>query len=143
MVQQEQLERENSEKMNQEAVERIKSEVISKEEAERIEAVIFEYDVPVKLRDGKEYKIRPVNLKDAKRLMKLLGSVNVDYVIMNFLPTGYDLDDQKREADFMEVLLMAFKNYSSISQDYIEENVDIKMAETIIATMIGLNGLKK
>lgn len=138
------LERKHSEVMNKKAVERIKEEArLSVEEAERIESVFFEDDEEVMLRDGKRYKIPPCSLKDARRLMKLLRTVNVDAIILNFLPTDDPEGDAKREQDLFDILLMAFKNYPHVDRDYIDEYVDLDTARKIIDIIIGLNGLKK
>jgi hypothetical protein len=100
-----QLEKEHSEMMNREAVERIKREA---EELERSEAAIFEDDAPIKLRNGKTYYIPPLTLKNARTLMKKLRTINVDAIILNFLPTGNEELDKQREDDLFEVPQMAY-----------------------------------
>lgn len=139
------LEKEHSQKMNDEAVDRIKKaeEPITKAEAERIEAVWFEDDAEVRLRDGKRYKVPPVTLRDARRLMQLIKTVNVDAIILNFLPTGDDEEDNKRAVELFEIMRMAFQAYPEIDDAFIDKNVDVVIAKDIIDTMIGLNGLKK
>lgn len=115
--------------------------VLTKEEAERVEAVFFEDDEEITLRDGKTYKIPPANLKNARRLMKLMGTINIDAIILNFSPSGDD--DSQRENDLFEVLSIAFENYPEVDREYLEEYVDLITASKIIEILIGLNGLKK
>lgn len=152
-------ERELAEQLNAEAVERFKKDEnnrkITQAEAEAAERAFFEDDEPIKLRDGKTYRIPPSNLKDARRLMKLLKTVNVDAIILNFIPTDNAELDEKRQADLFDILGMAFKNYPHIvlgkdeegkyivDRDYLDEYVDLNTARKIIDTLIGLNALKK
>lgn len=124
--------------MNNEAVERIKVEEIRK-----TEKIFFEDDEEIRLRDGKVYKIPPVSLKDARKLMQKLKTVNVDVIILNFLPSEDDEMTKQREEDLFDILMMAFKNYPEVTREYIEEYVDVETARRIIEIMIGLNGLKK
>ena len=128
--------------VQEEAVEDEK-EKFSAQEAERIERVIFEEDEIVKLRDGKTYKIPPCTFKDARKLMKLLRTVNVDVIIVNFLPTGNEEQDEKRIHDLYDMIMLAFKSYPEVTREYLEEYVDLKIAHRIIEVMIDLNGLKK
>lgn len=114
--------------------------VLTKEEADRIESVFFEDDESIKLRDGKVYKIPPANLKNARRLMQLLKTVNIDAIILNFSPTG---EDEQKENDLFEALQIAFCNYPEVDREYLENYVDIVTASKIIEILIGLNGLKK
>jgi len=137
------LEREHAEQMNKEAVERIKKEFLSKEEAERIESIFFEDDAEIRLRDGKRYKIPPCTLKNARRLMQLLKTVNIDVIMLNFVPTGDEALDERRINELYEILEMAFVNYKEVTREYIEEYVDVELAKKIIEILIGLNGLKK
>lgn len=138
-----QLEKEHSEQMNKDAVERVKEETLSQEEANRIESAFFEDDEVIKLRNGKTYRVPPCTLKDARKLMKLLGTVNVDAIILNFVPTGDDEVDDKRQNDLFDILLMAFRNYPEADKDFIDSYVDLNTAKKIIDVLIGLNGLKK
>lgn len=140
MTEKERLEREHSEMMNREAVERIKREA---EELERSESAIFEDDVPIKLRNGKTYYIPPLTLKNARKLMKKLRSINVDAIILNFLPTGNEELDKQREDDLFEVLQMAFVNYPEVDRDFIDRYMDLETARKTIDILIGLNGIKK
>lgn len=137
------LERAHAEEMNRQAVERIKKETLTREEAERVEGVIFEDDERITLRDGKEYVVPPCNLKDARRLMKLVRTVNIDAIILNFVPTDDEELDKKRENDLFDILLMAFKLYPHVDRDYLDEYCDLNTARRIIEILIGLNGLKK
>lgn len=116
-------------------------ENISKEEAERIESVFFEDDEEIMLRDGKKYKIPPCTLKDARKLMKLLRTVQIDAIILNFLPK--EDGGTGSEEDLFDILLIAFKNYPHVDKEYIDKYVDLETARKIIEIMIGLNGLKK
>jgi hypothetical protein len=137
------LEKEHSESMNQEAIERIKQEEASKEEIERREAVFFEDDEVIKLRDGKTYRVPPLNLKNARKLMQKIRTINIDAVILNFLPTGDEEADAKRQDDLYEVLQMAFVNYPEVDRDYIDEYVDLENARNIFDTLVGINAIKK
>jgi recombinational DNA repair protein RecR len=136
-------EREHSKKMNDEAVERIKKEALTQEQADEIERAFFEDDVEIKLRDGKKYKVPPCSLKNARKLMKLLKSVNVDMVILNYVPTGDSELDEKRANDLVEILSYAFVNYPDINRDYIEDIVDVDTAKKIVEVLIGINSIKK
>jgi len=143
----EQMEYEVAKKLNQEAIERIKQEAnqesVQDNNSLTSEAIFFEDDVEIMLRDGKRYKIPPCSLKDARRLMNLLKEINIDLIMVNFLPTGDEEEDEKRINNLYEVLLIAFKNYPQITKEYLEEYVDIGLAKKIIEILIGLNGLKK
>lgn len=136
------LEQEHSLAMNQEAVERIKQEELQAE-LEKKEAVFFEDDEVIKLRDGKEYKVPPLNLKNARKLMQKIRTINIDAIILNFLPTGDPEGDAKREDDLYEVLLMAFVNYPEVTREYIDEYVDLDSARSIFDTLVGINAIKK
>ncbi len=118
-----------------------KVEKITKEEAEHIESVFFEDDEEIMLRDGKTYKLHPCTLKDARRLMKLLRTVQIEAIILNFLPE--DDGGTGAEEDLFDILLLAFKNYPHVDKDYIDNYVDLETAKQIIEIMIGLNGIKK
>jgi len=151
-------ERELAERLNSEAAERIKSDPsnrkISREEVDAAERAFFEDDEVITLRDKRKYRIPPCSLKDARRLMKLLRSVNVDAIILNFLPSHDEEMDEKRQNDLFDILAMAFKNYPHIvtkgesgeyivNRDYLDEYLDLHTARKIIDILIGLNGLKK
>lgn len=114
---------------------------LTKEESEYIEKVFFEEDETVRLRDGITYKIPPLGLKDAKKLMKKLNSIDTSIIIANLIADEGGNDNYD---ELLEVLLMAFKPYyKHITVDYLAEYVDINTAKQIIDIMIGLNGLKK
>lgn len=114
---------------------------LTKEESEYIEKVFFEEDETVRLRDGITYKIPPLGLKDAKKLMKKLNSIDTSIIIANLIA---DEEGNDNYDGLLEVLLMAFKPYyKHITVDYLAEYVDINTAKQIIDIMIGLNGLKK
>ena len=133
---------EHSKKMNDEAVEKIKNEVLTQEQSDSVAAVWFEDDEEVKLRDGKTYKIPPSSLRDARRIMDLLKTINVDYVALNFVPTGDEALDNKRIDGLFEMLEIALKPYG-LKKDYLDEKVDVVTARRICDILIGLNGLKK
>lgn len=119
-----------------------KKEPITQEEADYIEKVFFEEDETVRLRDGKTYRIPPLGLKDARKLMKLLNTIDTGIIISNLMVMEGEDDDRYNE--LMEVLLMAFKPYyKHVTADYLAEYVDLVIAKEIIDSMIGLNGLKK
>nr|WP_202890561.1 hypothetical protein [Brevibacillus brevis] len=119
--------------MNQEAVERIKKQ----QEADLVEAIFFEDDSEIMLRDGKTYRIPPVTLKDARILMKKLGTVHIDAIILNFLPY------ENKEEDLFDILLLGFRNYPTVTREYLDEHCDLETAKKLINILIGLNGLKK
>jgi len=116
-------------------------EKLTKEEVEQIESVFFEDDEKIMLRDGKTYKIHPCTLKDARKLMKLLRTVQIEAIILNFLPE--DDGGTGAEKDLFDILLLAFKNYPHVDKDYIDNYVDLETAKQIIEIMIGINGIKK
>lgn len=120
-----------------------KEQKLTKEEAERIESVIFEDDATVKLRDGKEYKIPPCSLKDARLVMKLLPKINLDMVAVNFYYTGNEEQDEERINTLYTLLEIAFKHYPEIDRDYLDKYVDVKTAAEIIAILIDISGIKK
>ncbi|PQP82105.1 hypothetical protein C0Q44_20860 [Paenibacillus sp. PCH8] len=157
-TEQEKAERELAEQLNEEAAKRIKDDPENKrvtpEEVEAAERAFFEDDEIITLRDRRKYRIPPCNLKDARRLMKLLKTVNIDAIILNFIPTENDELDEKRQQDLFDVLAMAFKNYSYIvtkdehgeyviNREYLDEYLDLNTARKVIDMLIGLNGLKK
>jgi hypothetical protein len=115
---------------------------VTPQEVEYIEKVFFEEDEKIRLRDGKTYYIPPLGLKEAKRLMKLLNTINSAIILDNLIEN--DEDGTDNYDNLMEVLLMAFKPYyPSITVDYLAEYVDLVTAKKIIDAMIGINGLKK
>ncbi len=116
---------------------------VTPEESERVERVIFEDDEVVALRNGKLYKIPPCNFKDARRLMKLLRTVNVDVIIFNFLPTENEDEDEKRISDLYTLMKIAFQDYPEVDNVFIDNFVDLKIARKVIEILIDLNGLKK
>lgn len=134
--------------VEEEVVETVKQEEklneepkLSKEESEYIEKVFFEEDESVRLRDGVSYKIPPLGLRDGKKLMKKLNSIDTGIIVANLI------EDDEGDDNFdslLEVLLMAFRPYyKTMTIDYLAEYVDIASAKQIIDIMIGLNGLKK
>ncbi|GBF32190.1 hypothetical protein DCCM_0381 [Desulfocucumis palustris] len=116
---------------------------LSQIEADRIERVIFEDDDEIILRDGKKYKIPPCSLKDARELIRIFRTINVDLIIVNFIPTGKDDEDEQRVRDFYRVMKIAFKDYPGIDQAYLEKYVDLKIARKVINSILDLNEIKK
>ena len=94
------------------------------------------------MRDGKTYKIPPSSLRDARRIMELLKTINVDYVALNFVPSGDIELDTKRVDGLFEMLEIAFKPYG-LKRDFLDDKVDVVTARKICDILIGLNGLKK
>ncbi|AYK07959.1 DNA polymerase III subunit gamma/tau [Brevibacillus laterosporus] len=118
------------------------AKVLSQEEASIREKVFFEEDEKVRLRDGKTYSIPPLGIRDARKLMKLLNTIDSGIIIANLIPES-ELDDDRYE-ELLRVLLMAFKPYyKHVDTDYLADFVDLETAKKIIDAMIGLNGLKK
>ncbi|MGG0797324.1 DNA polymerase III subunit gamma/tau [Brevibacillus laterosporus] len=118
------------------------AKVLSQEEASIREKVFFEEDEKVRLRDGKTYSIPPLGIRDARKLMKLLNTIDSGIIIANLIPES-ELDDDRYE-ELLNVLLMAFKPYyKHVDTDYLADYVDLETAKKIIDAMIGLNGLKK
>ncbi len=114
---------------------------VTKEEIDQVESVFFEDDEEIMLRDGKTYKLHPCTLKDARKLMKLLKTVQIEAIILNFLPP--DDGGTGAEEDLFDILLLAFKGYPHVDKEYIDNYVDLELARQIIEIMIGLNGIKK
>jgi hypothetical protein len=116
---------------------------ITKEEAEYIEKVFFEEDEEVRLRDGRTYRIPPLSIRDARKLMKKLNIIDSAIIIANLIPEDEEAEDDRYD-DLMEILHMAFKPYyKDVTVDYLADHVDLVIAKKIIDIMIGLNGLKK
>lgn len=114
---------------------------ITQEESEYMRKVFFEEDEEVRLRDGKTYKIPPLSLKDAMKLMEKINGIDTGIIIANLISDSEGNNNYDR---LLEVLHMAFKPYyPEITKEYIEEYVDLDTAKQIIDIMIGLNGLKK
>lgn len=142
-INKEQLEQEHSQSMNQDAVERIKQEEATQAELDRREDFFFEDDEVITLRNGKKYNVPPLNLKNARKLMQKIKTINIDAIILNFLPTGDEEADEKRQDDLYEVLQMAFVNYPEVDRDFIDEYVDVNTARKLFDTLVGLNAIKK
>lgn len=142
------MEREHSQSMNDEAVDRIKAEMeedvkVDAGESERLAKIFFEDAEEITLRDGKTYSIPPCTLKDARKLMNSLRTINVDMIILNFLPTGDDEEDEKRMNKLYDILLIGFVGYPEVTRDYIDRYVDVNIAKKIIEILIGINNIKK
>ncbi|PPA89907.1 DNA polymerase III subunit gamma/tau [Brevibacillus laterosporus] len=124
------------------ATEEAPTKVLSQEEASIREKVFFEEDEKVRLRDGKTYSIPPLGIRDARKLMKLLNTIDSGIIIANLIPES-ELDDDRYE-ELLNVLLMAFTPYyKHVDTEYLADYVDLETAKKIIDAMIGLNGLKK
>jgi hypothetical protein len=138
------MEAQKSAELNAAAVERIKREVEAQAAAEKI---WFEDDEKVTLRDGSVRTIPPLLFVDARIFMQKVKSVDINAIILNFAP-GAD-----RETDLYDILAMAFKDHKDIvtvegdtyipNREYIDRNVDIRLARKIIDTMLDMNSLKK
>jgi len=115
-------------------------EPLTEEEALVIEKVFFEEDESVRLRDGRNYRIPPLGLKDARKLMRKLNTIDTSIIISNLI----DTDGEDRYDELLDVLMMAFRPYhKTMTVEYLEEYIDLVSAKQIIDSMIGLNGLKK
>jgi hypothetical protein len=114
---------------------------LTQEEADFIEKVFFEEDETIRLRDGRTYRIPALSLKDGRKLMKQLHTIDATVIISNLIE---DEEGNDNFDNLMSVLLMAFRPYyKDIDADYLAEYVDIETAKKIIDIMIGINGLKK
>lgn len=115
---------------------------ITQEEADFRDKVFFEDDDKVRLRDGRTYYVPPLGLKDARRLIKKLNTIEHAVIIANLIPE--DEDGEDRYEEMVDVLLMAFKPYyPDMTREYLEDYVDVTTAAEIISILIGANGLKK
>lgn len=129
------------EKDKEQAVEQEEPEVLTEEEAEYIQKVFFEDDEKVRLRDGANYSIPPLSLRDGMKLMKRLNEIDTSIIIFNFID---DENGEDKYDELIEILLMAFAPYyPNITAEYLEEYVDINTAKEILDIMIGLNQIKK
>lgn len=127
-----------------EAIEKVQAPAerpLTKEESEEQLRVFFEEDETINLRDGKQYKIPPLGLKDAHSLMGKLNTIDTAVILGNMIKNeeGEDTYDE-----LLETLHMAFKPYyPEVTVQHLERFVDIDTAKKIIDIMLGLNGLKK
>lgn len=144
MAKKEQLELENAQAMNDEAIERIKNEAEeTSRSTEESEDIWFENGRKIKLLDGKEYWIKPSKLGVGRRLMKLLGTISLDSVLINFLETGNEQADSERVNNLYEVLRTALYEYPHITNEYLDEHCDFAMVSQILNYIIEVNSLKK
>lgn len=135
------VEPEVSETVEEEVKEEVEKEKLSQEEADFIEKVFFEEDDVVRLRDGKSYRVPPLGLKDARKLMRKLNSIDTGVIIANLIE---DENGDDNYDELLEILLIGLKPYyKDLTVDYLAEYVDIGNAKVIIDIFIGLNGLKK
>lgn len=149
--------RQHSQKMNDAKLEQIKAEaaaetpkeVKGEKEVRVSERVWFEDDEEIMLRDGNVYRIPPMTFGDTREFMKLLGTINVSTIIMNFAP-----GNEPVEKDMVYILGMAFQSYPEIAyrdekgnlivnREFIDKYVDLRLARVILDTMMDLNELKK
>lgn len=142
MTDKDKLEREHSQQMNDDALKRVEEEM-TKEESERLEKIFFEDCETVTLRDGKEYKIPPCTLRDARNLMNSLKVINLENIVLNFMPTGDEEEDKHRIDTLFKIILIGFVNYPNIDRDYIDRYVDVVTAGKVIDTLLGINLIKK
>lgn len=127
--------------VNVESTEKEEFKEITQEEADYIEKVFFEEDDEIRLRDGKTYRIPPLGLKDARKLIKLLNTIDTGIIISNLLEND---NGEDKYNELLKVLEMGFKPYySHVDSGYLADYVDVVSAKKIIDSMIGLNGLKK
>ncbi|MFF2480277.1 hypothetical protein [Paenibacillus sp. NPDC058071] len=146
----EQMEAQMAAEMNADAVARLKRETELQAASEKI---WFEDDERVTLRDGSVRTIPPLLFGDARTFMQKVKTVNIDVILFNFGPNG----QSPAETDLYDILAMAFKDHSDMvtvvneggrvtyqpNRDYIDRNVDIRMARQIIDIMLDVNALKK
>lgn len=144
MATKEELEKENAQAMNDAAVEQIKKDAEqSSRSTEESEDIWFENGRKIKLLDGKEYWIKPSKLGAGRKLMKLLGTISIDSVLINFIETGNAEEDDKRVNNLYEVLRTALYDYPEITNEYLDEYCDFAMVSQIINYIIEVNSLKK
>lgn len=128
---------------NTEGEQKAEKTPITAEESEVIEKVFFEEDESVRLRDGKTYFIPPLGLKDGRKLMRKLNTIDTSIIISNLISAD-DTGEDDRYDELLDVLLMAFRPYyKHVTIEYLEEVIDLVSAKQVIDSMIGLNGLKK
>ncbi|MBO9598586.1 MAG: hypothetical protein J7559_12320 [Cohnella sp.] len=137
MADKDQLEKEHSTSMNTEAVEKIKAE------AKASVDTWFEEGRSIKLLDGKTYEIKPIPLKLGRKLMKLLGSLILESVLLNFADTGNEEEDEARIRRFYETLTLAFHSNDTITAEYLDEYCNFSMAAEIFQYVVEVNGIKK
>lgn len=134
-------------KKEQEVKKAEQEEVVTPEQAAKIESDFFEDGETIEFYDRVNrqkltYIIPPLTLKDARVFMRLLKSIDIDFIIINFVPGEDDKTDKSSE--LFEVLMLAFKyNYPDMTVDRLEEICNINKAKELINIMIGINGLKK
>lgn len=138
----EKLEQANSAAVNAEAVERIKQEALAAE-TQKSEDAWFEHGLSVTFLDGKQYELKPIKLGNAQRLMRLLGTISIDVIILNFLDTGNPTEDEKRISDFFEAMQLTLSHYPEITREYLDEQCDIAIAKQVLEGAIGLNRIIK
>ncbi|MCR8843934.1 hypothetical protein NQ117_09560 [Paenibacillus sp. SC116] len=137
-AQKEMLEKQHAQSMNDKAVERIK------QESSEVNANVWlEEGKQIQLLDGKTYNVRPSKLLHARKLMKLLGTVSMEVVILNFMETDSPEEDETRINNFYDALMIAFTDYPHVTKEYLELHCDVVGARNILDVLVGLNGLKK
>jgi hypothetical protein len=114
---------------------------LTPQEAQQIERDFFEDGEVIRLRDGKVYTILPLTLRDARTLMKKLGNISVDAIILNYFENPET--NKTAEEDLYDILMLAFTKYPDMTKEYMESIIDLNSAKVILEIMIGLNGLKK
>ena len=133
-----------NEKMSEKGQEKeVETEIDYKE----IEKIVFGEGEEVTLRNGKAYKVLPATLKDARYIMENIGYIDTEIIVANFIPLaimGADVDKDsadKRLETLLKILNIAFKEYA-LSDNFIEENVDVVITKRVINILLGLSGLK-
>lgn len=114
----------------------LEKQPLTQEEADRIEKAFFEDGQPVRLRDGNVYMIQPLVLKQARELIRDLGTVDINNIALNFL-------DDASEDNLMRLLMMGFSAYPEMTKERLSEICDLKQAKAIFVALIDINGLKK
>lgn len=115
---------------------------ITQEEADYREKVFFEEDETIRLRDGLTYRIPPLGIRDARKLIKKLNTIDTGLIIANLMIE--DGEEEDRYDQLMDILLMGFKPYyPTMTVEYLGDYVDVEQASFILDVLIGINGLKK
>jgi hypothetical protein len=135
----EELEKVHAQGMNDEAIARIKAEAVTA----KSEDVWFPTGKKITLLDGKEYMMKPSKLGQGRRLMKLLGNISLDSLIINFIETGNEEADKQRVDNFYEALQIALYSYPEITREYLDEYCDFSHVREILDYIIEANNLKK
>ena len=103
---------------------------VTEQESQEMEKVFFEEDEQIRLRDGKTYRLPPLSLRDARKLIKKLNTIDTGIILSNLMENE---DGEDHYDDLMEILAMGFKPYHKhVTADYLEDVVDVVCAKQII-----------